>query len=395
MLVLGGLEASRGSGRGQAVGRGGGQVGRRGRGGRGNGRQAEGGSRGGARSQQGQGQVFEGFSQVGGPSHGRGAGRGGHHGQADRQHEAGPPGGREANAVRARAWVFTINNYRDVPKALPRGSPKVKYLCFGKEVSEKGTSHLQGYVYFENAVKQPSEVFKHYGNGHFAAARGTAEDNIKYCSKGGEFFEFGERPQSQSGQGHHGSKGGKKEVGRWEEAWRSAKKGKIEEVPADIRLRYYSTLNKVAAKYAKPPAELENLENTWIVGPSGSGKSTYIHRKYPGAFKKDFSRWWDGFQEDNVDHQTVLLDDLHPKWAEKERLKNWADRFPFQAEYKGGYMIIRPARIVVTSNYTPQQAHTDFLLPNWKDLSPQNHYFISWVAISIIRCSLKSTLSQS
>ena len=54
-------------------------------------------------------------------------------------------------------------------------------------------------------------------------------------------------------------------------------------------------------------------------------------------------------------HQTVILDDLHPKWSLKEELKNWADKFPFPAEYKGGVMIIRPARIVITSNYRPEQ----------------------------------------
>ena len=53
----------------------------------------------------------------------------------------------------------------------------------------------------------------------------------------------------------------------------------------------------------------------------------------------------------------MLLDDIHPKWSEKEHLKNWADLFPFVAETKGGSMLIRPARIVVTSNYTIQQVY--------------------------------------
>ena len=198
---------------------------------------------------------------------------------------------------RGRAWVFTINNYRDVPKELPKGSPKVKYLCFGREVSSTGTPHLQGYVVFENAVTKPSETFKKFGKGWFQVAKGSAEDNIEYTGKDGDFTEFGERPQNQRDQGHHGSKGGRHgskggqmEVQRWDDAWDSAKRGALEEIPGDIKLRYYSTITKVAAKYAKPPPELENLNNTWIVGPSGSGKSTYIHRKYPGAYKKDFSK---------------------------------------------------------------------------------------------------------
>ena len=145
------------------------------------------------------------------------------------------------------------------------------------------------------------------------------------------------------------------EIERWEDAWRCAKEGKVEEIPADIRLRHYSTITKVAAKYQKAPAKLARLDNTWIVGPPGTGKSTFVHNKYPGAFKKGFSKWWCGFRDDDEGHQTVLLDDIHPRWSEKELLKNWADLFPFVAEVKGGSMLIRPARIVVTSNYTIQQ----------------------------------------
>ena len=95
--------------------------------------------------------------------------------------------------------------------------------------------------------------------------------------------------------------------------------------------------------------------NLWIHGETGTGKSTWAHRTFPDAFKKPFNKWWDGFQEDNPGHQVVILDDLHPKWSGKENLKNWGDRFAFMAEYKGGSMLIRPQRIIITSNYTPDQ----------------------------------------
>ena len=268
--------------------------------------------------------------------------------------------------MRARNWAFTINNYRDFPKELPRGPPPVTYLCFGKEVSTNGTPHLQGFVSFKNAVYRPSRFFEQYGRGHFEMARGTADENAEYCSKDGDFTEFGKRPEGRADQGRHGVLGGRHgvqggrqggdlEIERWEDAWRSAKEGRVEDIPADIRMRHYTTITKVAAKYKKTPARLAQLDNTWIVGPPATGKSTYVHNKYPGAYKKGYSKWWCGYREDDEGHLTVLLDDLHPRWAEKELLKNWADIFPFVAEYKGGSMQIRPERIVVTSNYTIEQ----------------------------------------
>ena len=74
--------------------------------------------------------------------------------------------------------------------------------------------------------------------------------------------------------------------------------------------------------------------------------------------------WWCGYRDDMPGHKTVLLDDLHPKFTEREMLKNWADIFPFQAEIKGGSMTIRPERIIVTSNYHPHEVFGE------KDLGP-------------------------
>ena len=267
---------------------------------------------------------------------GRAVGRGGYGGQ------------------KSRSFSFTINNYKSVPTGL---HPKMKYLCYGKEVGENGTPHIQGYVVFKNQHWKPHQYFLEHGHGHFEITRGTPQQNIDYCSKEGNFTEFGTRPMDPK-------KGGKMEIERWDEAWRAAKEGRIEDIPADIRLRHYGTILKVASRYQQPPEELDSLDNLWIVGEHGSGKSTWVHRTYPDAYKKGFNKWWCGFREDEPGHKTVLLDDLHPKFAEKELLKNWADMFPFQAEIKGGSMTIRPERIIVTSNYQPREVFRE------KDLGP-------------------------
>ena len=276
-----------------------------------------------------------------------------------------------------RNWCFTINNYTGVPDAdFLRGPPPIKYLCYGREVSSTGTPHLQGYVSFQNMVSRPAQLFARFGQGHFEPAYGTADQNAEYCSKEGDFAEFGQRPQNQRDQGHHGVRGagfggrggrygwrggsagvagGEMEIERWERTWDLAKQGRIEEIPADIRVRHYNTVTKIASRYQKPPPKLPKLDNLWIVGPAGTGKSTFVHSKYPGAFKKSFSKWWCGYRPDDEGHSVVILDDLHFKWADKEMLKNWADVFSFVAETKGGSMQIRPKQIIVTSNYTIEQ----------------------------------------
>ena len=117
------------------------------------------------------------------------------------------------------------------------------------------------------------------------------------------------------------------EIARWEMAYQLAKEGRIEEIPADIRLRHYSTVNKIAAKYQKAPPKLSKMDNLWIFGPPGTGKSTFVHNEFPGAFKKSFTKWWCGYNPDDEGHRNVILDDLHLRWGEKELLKNWADVF--------------------------------------------------------------------
>ena len=273
----------------------------------------------------------------------RGRGRGRGAGQA------------EGGGAKYRRWCFTINNYKAVPTGLPT-NVAVRYLCFGKEVGKQtGTPHLQGFVEFKHQVYRPHRFFAECGHGYFQPTRGTVQENIDYCSKDGDFSEFGVRPQDRQQQGHHGVKGGKMEIARWEQAWELARAGRIEDIVADLRARHLNTWLKVKAMNLPKPEELDVLDNLWIVGATGTGKSLWCHRTHPGCYKKGFNKWWCGYNSEDPEHEVVLLDDLHPSWDEAVNLKNWADHYPFMAEYKGGCTVIRPKKIIVTSNYTPAQ----------------------------------------
>lgn len=50
---------------------------------------------------------------------------------------------------------------------------------------------------------------------------------------------------------------------------------------------------------------------------------------------------------------------MGPKQIGAHHLKMWADHYPFKAEVKGGSMLARPKRIIVTSNFSIRQCYED------------------------------------
>ena len=258
--------------------------------------------------------------------------------------------------TRARSWAFTINNYTAVPAALPENA---RYLIVGEEVSASGTPHLQGYVVFKNPVMNPHRYFRQYGQGLFQLAQGDPDQNIEYCKKGDNFHEFEApdgRPKNPKEQGQHGRIRAQLVKEEWEQAWQLARQGRIEKISPRKRIRYLSTWTKVQSLYQPKLNCTPELKNLWIHGPSGSGKSRWVNMTYPHCFRKLNSKWWDGYNANDPDHKVVLCEDLHPDtWADIPQLKVWADHYPFAAEVKGSSMTIRPDKIIVTSNYTPEQ----------------------------------------
>jgi len=94
----------------------------------------------------------------------------------------------------ATRWCFTINNYSDEDIATLSSWDSL-YLIYGKELSESGTPHLQGFVTFKKQ-KRLSACKKLHSTAHWEAAKGTSEQAADYCKKEGNFEEKGSLPSS-------------------------------------------------------------------------------------------------------------------------------------------------------------------------------------------------------
>lgn len=252
----------------------------------------------------------------------------------------------------AKAWVFTLNNFTEEEKNHLINEEDSRYMVFGNEISPStGTPHLQGYVVFAQNWRF-SRVKKFIPRAWIAIAKADADCNYKYCTKGGDFEEHGERPMSKKAQG-------KAEKRRWEEAWECAMNDDMEGIDADIRIRCYNTLKKIKKDLSMNTKKPDTTEqNFWYWGKSGTGKSRKARTDFPDCFLKSCNKWWDGYVPGS--RATVLIEDFDKRHDILiHKMKIWCDRYDFPAEVKGSTMRIRPERIIVTSNYHPSQIWTE------------------------------------
>lgn len=99
-------------------------------------------------------------------------------------------------APRFTNLTFTVNNYTEGSIERLKAVELFKYVVVGKEKGENGTPHLQGYAQCKKktAATVINDAIKDAcGNApHTERARGDWQSNYNYCTKDGEFEEWGE-----------------------------------------------------------------------------------------------------------------------------------------------------------------------------------------------------------
>ena len=255
---------------------------------------------------------------------------------------------------RPRAVCFTLNNY-SLLEVTHLKNDHFKFIIFQEETGSGGTPHLQGYA----QQSQPT-TFARWKEligqrAHIEAAKGDADANIRYCSKefnldgtiaripGTVVFESGARP----------SQGERKDLVAITDAARdiSIPLEQILNIDAPNFLRFHRGVFAIRSLLA-PKRNFPTIVS-WFYGGTGVGKTRKAAELYPGAYWKQNSDWWCGY--DPISHREVIIDEYRCNFSTFSFLLQLFDRYPLKVQVKGGNVEFCARRIVVTSPKSPQE----------------------------------------
>ena len=248
-------------------------------------------------------------------------------------------------------WCFT-NHDMDHEIQWDNIRDYARYLVFQHEICPTTRKvHQQGYLELTRSWRvQRLKKFIH-PTAHFIPARGTAEENKKYCSPDCD------KPEKQGFMvpDTHREYGEPCHQGKRTDLT-SCKKDIDAGVPLrELVNKHFETYVKYHAGVEKAIQLLQPARNfkpwvTVIVGPPGSGKSKYIRDKHLGedictitAMKG--TPWFLGYENQKV----VVIDEFYGQW-EWDFLLQILDRYPMQVQVKGGNRQFNSPHIYITSN---------------------------------------------
>nr|WEY37187.1 replication-associated protein [Circovirus ialtag] len=264
----------------------------------------------------------------------------------------GPAGGktrrpREAPAAR---WCFTLNNPTEEEKDQIKSieEAKVKYLIVGCEVGAGGTPHLQGFINLRAKVRLQGLKQLLGPRAHCEKARGTDEDNKKYCSKDGDLLVE---------KGEPCFKGKRTDLSKAVEILLTEKSlAAVAAAMPEVYVRNFRGLGQLLLDHPGMQSKRAWKSEVIVwVGPPGVGKSrACLDMSGDAAYWKPRGKWWDGYNG----HEIVVIDDFYG-WLPFDDVLRLLDRYPLTVETKGGTRAFLAKKILITSNKLPHEWYSD------------------------------------
>jgi len=254
--------------------------------------------------------------------------------------------------ARARSVCFTLNNYTDdeiqqvhdvFEDVENRAQFGIRFAGYGTEVGEEGTPHLQGFMYFRNPKSfTVIHNFPGLSRAHFEAIKGTVDQNITYCSKGGNYEEFGDKPVQ----------GKRTDIDAVVETIKAgAKVRRVADDHGAEFIKFHKGIERLIALQTQPRDF--KTEVIWYYGPTGTGKSKLAFEIALAAesyyVKDPLNKWWDGYEQQDV----VIVDDYRRDFSTFAGLLRLFDRYPMTIEAKGSTTQFNSKKIIITTPKSP------------------------------------------
>lgn len=254
-----------------------------------------------------------------------------------------------AASKKIKKFVFTLNNYtpEEASAIQQYAAANATFAVIGHEVGEEGTPHLQGFM---NLIKQSrfTAIKKIMPRAHLEVARGSDQDNLNYCSKQDKAPFIHGTPQYA---------GKRNDIA--DACAMIAKNVPLAEVVKEYPaayVKYAKGLTAYAEQLQKPRDPNNPPQVLWIYGTAGVGKTrfAYDHLSADSIYIKDSTKWWDSYA-----HQyCILVDDFDGQWPYRDFLR-FLDRYPYQGQFKGGYLQINSPVIIITCEFPPSHFWID------------------------------------
>lgn len=240
---------------------------------------------------------------------------------------------RKSRSPRSRTWFGTVWLEEDIEYI--KAIPTTFTIISANDFTEEEQLHWHVLIRFTNQRVRPPTKTAHWEiPEHVSGA-------LNYILEKGE-------PSYQSGDINFNINDPKDWEAFTEACKTSTPKEMIDGPFSKLYARYMSYYGQVHIQFRDQMIMEGDMPHEWWWGAPGSGKTYKAFTEYPGLYIKPLSKWWDGYN----DQEVVLIDDWSPDHAMLvNHLKHWADRYPFAAEIKGSMMQIRPKKIIITSNY--------------------------------------------
>lgn len=292
-------------------------------------------------------------------------------------------------------FCFTLNNYDNYAakklKTYFEKNKNITYICWGREVGEEGTPHLQGYVQckilppcfkkWNETVfgKKVDNKKVNYANCEKCYVKASAEQSAGYCFKGEAKSKQGETPGNEVYFSDHHKTWKGWEAGEFQSKVKQGQRTDVDEIrtmviageltyddwfetaPTRTIQQFGNVIKQAEDLYLKRLSRMrirggKCTEGIWIIAKGGVGKDHAIWEQWSDSLYYWVDNGGVDWQDNYRGQKTVVISEMRDTFN-FDFLKTMVDKWDNCDVQRRGRAAIKftSERVVITSTKSPEE----------------------------------------